>query len=77
MEIAYNPKELYVAPKSWGKLLGDVVFLSDNDSGGHFYASEKPELLARDLMDMFGKGGGAYKVVNGKSGYGGVARAKL
>lgn len=32
-------------------------------------ATEKPELLARDLRTMFGKDGGAYKAVKGKSGY--------
>jgi hypothetical protein len=46
-----------------------VVFESDNESGGHFYATEKPQLLARDLNTMFGKGGGAYGAVKGKSGY--------
>lgn len=66
---AHNPKELVVQPKTWCRTLGDVVFESDNDSGGHFFASEKPQLLARDLKAMFGKGGGAYGVVKGKSGY--------
>lgn len=49
--------------------MGVVVFESENDSGGHFYASEKPKLLARDLKTMFGKGGGAFGVVKGKNGY--------
>jgi hypothetical protein len=49
--------------------LGPVVYESDNDSGGHFYATEKPDLLARDLRAMFGKGGGAYQAVKGMSGY--------
>ncbi|KAH8589313.1 Alpha/Beta hydrolase protein [Bisporella sp. PMI_857] len=67
--LTRNPKELSILPRSWGLTLGPVVFEADNDSGGHFYASEKPELLARDLKKMFGKGGGAYGVVKGKSGY--------
>jgi len=67
--IAYNPKELSVLPKTWCRTLGDVVFESDNDRGGHFFASEKPDLLARDLKTMFGKGGGAFGVVKGKNGY--------
>ncbi|RDW59626.1 hypothetical protein BP6252_12713 [Coleophoma cylindrospora] len=67
--LAFNPKELVVPPKIWGRALGDVVFESDNPSGGHFYATEKPEFLARDLRTMFGKGGGAYGVVKGLSGY--------
>ena len=56
--------------------MGDVVFESENDSGGHFYATERPELLARDLKMMFGKGGGAFGVVKGKNGYD-DAKAKL
>ncbi|KAF7926247.1 uncharacterized protein EAE98_006542 [Botrytis deweyae] len=72
--LTFNPKELVVLPKAWGRKLGDVVFESDNlkEGGGHFYAHEKPELLARDLRAMFGKGGGAFGVVKGKNGYDGV-----
>ena len=32
-------------------------------------AHEKPEYLARDLKQMFGKDGGAFGVVRGKNGY--------
>ncbi|KAF7897871.1 uncharacterized protein EAF01_008837 [Botrytis porri] len=69
--LTFNPKELVVLPKTWGRTLGDVVFESDNleEGGGHFYAHEKPKLLARDLRGMFGKGGGAFGVVKGKNGY--------
>lgn len=73
--LAYNPKELSVLPKSWCRTLGPVVFESFNESGGHFYATEKPAFLARDLRTMFGKGGGAFKVVKGKSGYDRTPRA--
>lgn len=67
--MAFNPKELAVYPKTWCRTLGPVVYESDNESGGHFFATEKPELLARDLKTMFGKNGGAFGVVKGKSGY--------
>lgn len=67
--MAYNPKELSVYPKTWCRTLGPVVFESDNESGGHFYATEKPELLARDLREMFGRRGGAFGVVKGKTGF--------
>ncbi|TVY60851.1 putative epoxide hydrolase, partial [Lachnellula suecica] len=67
--LAYNPKELSVLPKSWCRTMGPVVFEADNESGGHFYATEKPHYLARDLRTMFGKKGGAYGVVKGRSGY--------
>ncbi len=69
VETASNPKELSVYPMTWCRTLGPVVYEAENASGGHFYATERPELLARDLKTMFGKGGGAYGVVKGKSGY--------
>jgi hypothetical protein len=75
--IAYNPKELSVLPATWCRTLGPVVYEAFNSSGGHFYATEKPELLARDLRAMFGKGGGAYKVMKGKSGYDEERSSKL
>ena len=50
-------------------MIGKVVFERDHESGGHFAAYEKPELLAGDLRDMFGKGGPCYQVVKGASGY--------
>ncbi|KAH8805611.1 Alpha/Beta hydrolase protein [Xylogone sp. PMI_703] len=75
--MSYNPKELGVFPTTWCRTMGDVVYEAENDSGGHFYATEKPEYLARDLRAMFGKGGGAYKVVKGKSGYDDEDRAHL
>ncbi|TVY30798.1 putative epoxide hydrolase [Lachnellula hyalina] len=67
--LAYNPQELAVLPKSWCRTMGPVVYEAENESGGHFYATEKPEYLVRDLKTMFGKDGGAYGVVEGKSGY--------
>jgi hypothetical protein len=67
--VALNPQEIAVLPKTWCRTLGDVVFESDNDSGGHFFATEKPKYLARDLKTMFGRGGGAFGAVKGKSGY--------
>jgi hypothetical protein len=68
-DLAYNPREICVLPKTWGRTLGDVVFEAENERGGHFYATENPEWLARDLRTMFGRGGGAYKAVKDKSGY--------
>ncbi|KAA8572014.1 hypothetical protein EYC84_001945 [Monilinia fructicola] len=67
--LAYNPKELENVPKRWGRTLGSVVYEVENDSGGHFYSYEKPDLLVRDLRAMFGRGGGAFGVVNGRNGY--------
>ncbi|KAK4695688.1 hypothetical protein P7C71_g2113, partial [Lecanoromycetidae sp. Uapishka_2] len=75
--LAYFPKELTVVPKTWGRTLGPVVYESDNESGGHFAAWERPEIIARDLREMFGKGGRVYKCVEGKDGYIKPEEAKL
>ncbi|KAH9480609.1 Putative epoxide hydrolase [Psilocybe cubensis] len=45
------------------------VFEAEHDSGGHFAAHEKPDELVADLRKMFGRGGPAYAVVEGKTGY--------
>lgn len=45
------------------------MFTADHESGGHFAAYEKPEALVGDLRKMFGKGGGAFGAVKGKTGY--------
>lgn len=47
----------------------NLVFESEQDSGGHFAAFEKPKELVKDIRDMFRKGGPAFGVVKGKSGY--------
>lgn len=70
--LAYFPKELHVFPKTWGRTLGPVVYESDNESGGHFGAWERPNVIVDDLRKMFGKKGGAYGVVRGRDGYGDV-----
>lgn len=67
--LAWNPKEIFVLPRKWGKTLGNVVYEVENETGGHFYAHERPEWLVRDLVTMFGKKGGAFGVVEGKDGY--------
>lgn len=48
---------------------GKVVFECENEKGGHFAAHEVPELLVKDVRKMFGKGGPAFAVVKGKTGY--------
>lgn len=47
------------------------MFEVEHDSGGHFAAHEKPELLVGDLQKMFGKSGPAFGVVLGRNGYDG------
>ncbi|KAF7350502.1 putative epoxide hydrolase [Mycena venus] len=58
---------------SWLQDMGNIVFDAEHESGGHFAAYEKPEYLVGDLRKMFGKGGPAFGVVAGKSGYAHVA----
>ncbi|TFK93141.1 alpha/beta-hydrolase [Polyporus arcularius HHB13444] len=67
--VSYFPKEIFQLPKSWSHTLGNLVFESDHDKGGHFAAFEQPEAIAGDLRKMFGKGGPAHGVVPGKGGY--------
>ncbi|KAI0785169.1 alpha/beta-hydrolase [Abortiporus biennis] len=63
------PKDLVVRPKSWCRTIGNVVFEKFHEDGGHFAAHERPEILAADLREMFGKGGPAFGIVPGKNGY--------
>lgn len=45
------------------------VFETVHSRGGHFAALEVPEELVGDLRKMFAKGGPAFGVVEGKTGY--------
>jgi hypothetical protein len=47
----------------------NVVFAGEHEHGGHFAAYEQPIELVGDLRKMFGKGGRAYGVVKGQTGY--------
>lgn len=63
------PKEIIHTPFLWARTLGPVVLDKVHEKGGHFAAWERPEELAADLREMFGRGGGAYEAVEGCSGY--------
>ncbi|KAJ7034254.1 Alpha/Beta hydrolase protein [Mycena alexandri] len=67
--LSHFPKDIIVVPKSWSGQMGNVVYSKEHDSGGHFAAYERPVELVDDLREMFGKGGPAFGVVPGKSGY--------
>jgi len=67
--LAHFPREITIVPKTWGRTMGPVVFESENESGGHFAAWERPEVIVRDVRGMFGRGGGAYGCVEGREGY--------
>ncbi|KAJ7149036.1 Alpha/Beta hydrolase protein [Mycena crocata] len=67
--LSQFPRDILVFPKSWTREMGNIVYDGEHESGGHFAAYERPEDLADDLRRMFGKGGPAFGVVSGKSGY--------
>ncbi|KAI0754652.1 alpha/beta-hydrolase [Daedaleopsis nitida] len=67
--VSYFPKEIARLPASWTGLLGNVAYQREHAKGGHFAATEQPEVLADDLRKMFGRGGPAFGVVPGKDGY--------
>ncbi|KAF7299505.1 EHN domain-containing protein [Mycena indigotica] len=66
---SFFPKEVAIAPRTWTRPLGNCVFEAEHTKGGHFAAHEVPELLVDDVRKMFGKGGPAFGVVSGKTGY--------
>lgn len=67
--LAYFPKEVVLLPKAWARGLGQVVYQKEHDKGGHFAAWERPDAIVGDLMAMFSKGGPAFGVIDGRSGY--------
>ena len=67
--LADFPVEISNAPKAWWNTLGPVVWSKIYAKGGHFAAWERPEDVASGLGEMFGKGGGAEGVVEGRSGF--------
>ncbi|KJA21379.1 hypothetical protein HYPSUDRAFT_42017 [Hypholoma sublateritium FD-334 SS-4] len=69
MGYSFFPKELVRLPRRWLKAR-NLVFQSElHERGGHFAAHEVPELLVGDVRRMFGRGGPAFGVVPGKTGY--------
>ncbi|KAF4613762.1 hypothetical protein D9613_007593 [Agrocybe pediades] len=65
---SYFPKEILSFPRSW-LAASNLIFESEHESGGHFASHEKPEELVDDLRRMLGKGGPAFGVVSGKTGF--------
>lgn len=71
--ISHFPRDISVLRSTWTRTAGNCVFEKEHTSGGHFAAWERPKEIVEDLREMFGKGGGAYNVVSGRSGYGPLA----
>ncbi len=57
-------------PTRWYTSNGNLIFSNTSyTKGGHFAAWEAPDALVKDLRTMYGKGGPAFSVVPGKTGY--------
>ncbi|KAF2481568.1 Alpha/Beta hydrolase protein [Neohortaea acidophila] len=69
-------KDLVVLPSLWYESLGPIVFENEYERGGHFGAWERPDAIVADLRSMFGRGGGAYGSVTGRSGFAGDCRTE-
>jgi pimeloyl-ACP methyl ester carboxylesterase len=67
--MSHFPRDIQVLRRTRTATLGNVVFERDHDGGGHFAAWEKPDELVADVREMFGRGGGAFGVVEGRDGY--------
>lgn len=67
--LSQFPKDVLGIPRMFARTLGNIVFENWASDGGHFAAWERPEVLVGDLRKMFGRGGGAYGVVEGADGY--------
>ncbi|KAJ6563938.1 Alpha/Beta hydrolase protein [Mycena capillaripes] len=67
--ISHFVKDTIGFPKSWTRVIGNVVFDGEHESGGHFAAYERPQDIVNDLRKMFAKDGPVFGAVPGKSGY--------
>ena len=52
--VSAFPKELIMVPRCWAETAMNVVWWKEHpEGGGHFAAYEKPEALAKDLIEFF------------------------
>lgn len=52
--VSAFPKELTMVPRCWAETTMNVVWWKEHpEGGGHFAAYEKPEALAKDLIEFF------------------------
>lgn len=51
--LSHFPKDVLILPASWAHVIGNVVLNKYHEKGGHFAAWECPDLLVRDLRDLF------------------------
>lgn len=53
--VSIFPKELYKVPRSWAERIAHVVSWKVHPEGGHFAATEKPEILVADFQEFMEK----------------------
>jgi len=51
--VALFPADLSAPPRSWAERTYDVVRYTSMPRGGHFAATEEPDLLAQDITAFF------------------------
>ncbi|CAJ0538584.1 Ff.00g066250.m01.CDS01 [Fusarium sp. VM40] len=51
------PKELWMYPRDWLSETCNIQFWRQHQKGGHFIAWERPETLADDVSEFYGKSG--------------------
>ena len=61
--------DVRLAWSRWLRTLGNVVYESEHEHGGHFAAHEEPEELVKDIRAFYGRGGPAFSVVSKRNGY--------
>ncbi|KAK9795982.1 putative Alpha/Beta hydrolase protein [Seiridium cardinale] len=53
--VSQFPKDIgYGTPLEWAKRTGNVVYFARHDRGGHFAATDAPDLLIEDVRKFFG-----------------------
>ncbi|ORY82633.1 Alpha/Beta hydrolase protein [Protomyces lactucae-debilis] len=53
--ISLFPKEIYKMPRAWARRWAHVVTFDTHDKGGHFAATETPEVLVDDFRRFYAK----------------------
>ncbi|ORY82632.1 Alpha/Beta hydrolase protein [Protomyces lactucae-debilis] len=53
--ISLFPKEIYKMPRAWANKWANIVSYDVHDKGGHFAATETPEVLVDDFRHFFAK----------------------
>ena len=56
MGVSAFAGEMEMVPRSWAEGTANITFWREHKTGGHFAAYEKPDELARDLIDFFQAG---------------------